>query len=40
MKDRKKCKHCDNDNTNPFFCDFCGRPIQEEFLIEKEKVTQ
>jgi len=42
MKDHKKCKHCENDNTNPYFCDFCGRPVHERMIVhEKEKeVTQ
>jgi hypothetical protein len=47
MKDHRKCKHCENDNTNPNFCDFCGRPVHENFKegqieapdIIKEEVT-
>jgi predicted amidophosphoribosyltransferase len=27
---KKKCLYCDNETRNDKFCDFCGKPIQEE----------
>jgi hypothetical protein len=37
-KDHKKCQRCENDNTNPYFCDFCGRPAHEAKLETREVI--
>ncbi len=38
MKDHKQCKHCERDNKNPHFCDFCGRPVHESFKEREEPI--
>lgn len=34
-KKKRICPHCDNETVNIKFCDFCGKPIQEEDKKEK-----
>lgn len=30
MEKERKCPYCDNETRNNKFCDFCGKPIQNE----------